>query len=108
MNRAQVDSAGASRGSFRSYATGFILAIVLTLLAFALVMSGALSRSATLFAIFGAAIVQILVHLHYFLHLDGSSAARWNVLALLFTLLILFLFIGGTLWIMVNLYYRMM
>jgi len=108
MNRAQVDSAGASRGSFRSYATGFILAIVLTLLAFALVMSGALSRSATLFAIFGAAIVQILVHLHYFLHLDGSSAARWNVLALLFTLLILFLFIGGTLWIMVNLHYRMM
>jgi len=108
MNRAQVDSAGASRGSFRSYATGFILAIVLTLLAFALVMSGALSRSATLFAIFGAAIVQILVHLHYFLHLDGSSAARWNVLALLFTLLILFLFIGGTLWITYNLHYRMM
>jgi cytochrome o ubiquinol oxidase operon protein cyoD len=108
MNRAQVDSAGASRGSFRSYATGFILAIILTLLAFALVMSGALSRSATLIGIFGAAIIQILVHLHYFLHLGRSSAASWNVLALLFTLLVMSLFIVGTLWIMHNLDYRMM
>jgi len=26
-----------------------------------------------------AAVMQILVHLHYFLHLDASSAMRWNV-----------------------------
>jgi cytochrome o ubiquinol oxidase subunit IV len=55
-----------------------------------------------------AGIVQILVHLHYFLHLDTSSAARWNLLAMMFTLLILALFVGGTLWIMFNLNYRMM
>jgi cytochrome o ubiquinol oxidase operon protein cyoD len=46
--------------------------------------------------------------LHYFLHLDTSSAARWNVLALIFTFLIMILFVGGTLWIMSNLNYRMM
>jgi cytochrome o ubiquinol oxidase operon protein cyoD len=108
MDHAGIESTGASNGSFRSYATGFILAIVLTVLAFALVMSGVLSRSATLFCIFGAAIVQMLVHLHYFLHLDRSSAARWNVFALLFTLLILIIFVGGTIWIMYNLSYRMM
>ena len=71
-------------------------------------MSGALPRSATLFSIFGAAIVQMLVHLHYFLHLDTSSAARWNVFALLFTLLIMIIFVGGTIWIMYNLNYLMM
>jgi cytochrome o ubiquinol oxidase operon protein cyoD len=108
MNQAQIDSIGASKGSIRSYATGFILAIVLTVISFALLMSGALSRSAVLFGLVGAAIVQILVHLHYFLHLDTSSAARWNVLALLFTLLIMALFVGGTIWIMYNLNYRMM
>jgi cytochrome o ubiquinol oxidase operon protein cyoD len=108
MNHAQIDSTGASKGSIRSYATGFILAIVLTVISFALLMSGALSRSAVLFGLVGAAIVQILVHLHYFLHLDTSSAARWNVLALLFTLLIMALFVGGTIWIMYNLNYRMM
>jgi cytochrome o ubiquinol oxidase operon protein cyoD len=108
MNHAQIDSTGASRGSFKSYATGFIVSIVLTAIAFALVMSGDLSRSAALFGIVGAALVQILVHLHYFLHMDTSSAARWNILALLFTLWIMTLFVGGTIWIMYNLNYRMM
>ena len=108
MNHAQIDSTGASRGSFKSYATGFILSIVLTAIAFAFVTSGDLSRSAALFGIVGAALVQILVHLHYFLHLDTSSAARWNILALLFTLWIMTLFVGGTIWIMYNLNYRMM
>jgi cytochrome o ubiquinol oxidase operon protein cyoD len=108
MSHAGIESTGASKGSLRSYTTGFILAIVLTVLAFALVMSGVLPRLATLFGIFGLAIVQMLAHLHYFLHLDTSSAARWNVLALLFTLLILIIFVGGTIWIMYNLNYRMM
>jgi len=107
MNQAQMDSIGASGGSFKSYATGFILSIVLTVIPFSLVMSGAVSRSAALFGTISAAIAQILVHLHYFLHLDTSSAARWNVLALLFTLLIMTLFVGGTIWIMYNLHYRM-
>jgi len=71
-------------------------------------MSGAWSTSATLVGILSAGIVQILVHLYYFLHLDTSSAARWNVLAMIFTVLIMILFVGGTLWIMYNLHYRMM
>jgi cytochrome o ubiquinol oxidase subunit IV len=108
MSEADFDSSGASRGSLRSYGTGFMLSLVLTAVPFALVMSGAVHRSATLFGIVAAAIVQVLVHLHYFLHLDTSSAPRWNVLALIFTLLIMILFVGGTLWIMHNLNYRMM
>jgi cytochrome o ubiquinol oxidase operon protein cyoD len=110
MNQAQIDSAGESRGSFNAYATGFVLSLVLTVIPFALVMRGAVSGSTALFCLIGAAIAQILVHLHYFLHLDTSSAARWNVLALLFTALIIALFVGGTLWIMVHLQlnYRVM
>ena len=108
MNETDIDSTGAGRGSFRSYGAGFILSVVLTAVAFGLVMSGAFSHGALLFGIFGAAALQILVHLHYFLHLDTSSTMRWNVLALVFTVLILVLFVGGTLWIMANLNYRMM
>ena len=100
MSQAPIDSTGVSRGSLKSYLTGFVLSLILTAIPFALVMSGALSSSATLAGIFSAGIVQILVHLHYFLHLDTSSAARWNVLAMIFTLLIMALFVGGTLWIM--------
>jgi len=108
MSQAPIDSTGISRGSLKSYLTGFVLSLILTAIPFAMVMSGTLSASATLAGIFSAGIVQILVHLHYFLHLDTSSAARWNLLAMMFTLLILALFVGGTLWIMFTLNYRMM
>jgi len=109
VNRTPIDSAGANRGSFKSYVTGFILSILLTAIAFALVMqSEGLLRLTVLFVVFGAAILQILVHLHYFLHLDTTSAARWNVMALIITLLIMILFVGLTLWIMSDLNYRMM
>jgi cytochrome o ubiquinol oxidase operon protein cyoD len=109
MNRIPMDSAGASRGSFKSYATGFILSILLTAIAFALaIQAGGLPRWTVLTGIFGTAILQILVHLHYFLHLDTSSATRWNMLALVMTLLIMILFVALTLWIMANLDYRMM
>ncbi len=108
MEHTPVDSSGASRGSYRSYAIGFILSIVLTALAFGSVMIGGFSRLTILAIIVGAAIAQILVHLHYFLHLDSSSESRWNLLAFVFTVLIMALFVGGTLWIMYNLNYRMM
>ncbi|MGC2693493.1 MAG: cytochrome C oxidase subunit IV family protein, partial [Desulfobaccales bacterium] len=68
----------------------------------------ALSSAAALAGIVGAGLLQVLVHLHYFLHLDTSSEARWNVLAMVFTLLIMILFVGGSIWIMSNLHYRMM
>ena len=108
MTQAPIDSTGVSRGSLKSYLTGFVLSLLLTAIPFALVMRGTWSSAATLAGIFGAGLVQILVHLHYFLHLDTSSAAHWNVLALIFTLLIMVLFVGGTLWIMSSLNYRMM
>lgn len=108
MSQASIDSTGVSRGSLKSYLTGFVLSLILTAIPFALVMSGTWSASAALAGIFSAGIAQILVHLHYFLHLDTSSAARWNVVALIFTLLIMALFVGGTLWIMSSLYHRMM
>ena len=109
MNQTSIDSSGAGRGSFKSYTTGFILSIALTAIAFGLVIqSEALPRWVVFVTIFSAATVQILVHLHYFLHLDTSSKARWNILALMLTVLIMTLFVGGSLWIMFNLNHRMM
>ncbi len=108
MNHVLMESAGAGKASLKSYLVGFLLAMLLTAVSFALVMSGKTSRSAALIGIFAAAVLQILVHLHYFLHLDMSSSARWNVMALLFTLLIMAIFIGGSIWIIFDLNYRMM
>jgi cytochrome o ubiquinol oxidase subunit IV len=108
MKSASIDSSGASKGSLKTYITGFVLSVVLTVIPFALVMGGGVPRSAMVWGICSAGIVQIFVHLHYFLHLDTSSAARWNVMALVFSLLIIFIFVGGTVWVMYTLNSRMM
>jgi len=52
--------------------------------------------------ILGAALVQIIVHLIYFLHMDRSSEQRWNVMAFAFTILIVSIVLVGSLWIMHN------
>jgi cytochrome o ubiquinol oxidase operon protein cyoD len=107
MNQAPLESTAAGKASLRSYLTGLGLALMLTGISFGLVMSGILSTWATLLAIFMAAFVQTLVHLYYFLHVDASPEARWNIWALLYTVLIMILFVGGGLWIMYNLHWRM-
>ncbi|MBW4092042.1 MAG: cytochrome o ubiquinol oxidase subunit IV [Proteobacteria bacterium] len=108
MAHATTADDAAGHGSLGSYVTGFALAVILTLIPFILVMSGALTGPSTMVVIFAAAIVQILVHLHYFLHLDSSSGQRWNMLAFLFTVVVIVMVVGGSVWIMYNLRGRTM
>ena len=113
-----------------NYLLGFTLALVLTLLAFGLVIAGAgvpfgsitslfsflhgqvslgeIPHRSIMIGIFILAFVQILVHLRYFLHLGFSPSQRWNMLTILFTLLIIIIMAGGTLWIIFSLNARMM
>ncbi|MCL7713449.1 cytochrome o ubiquinol oxidase subunit IV [Stenotrophomonas mori] len=106
----QAHSAGGeSHGSVKSYLTGFVLAALLTIIPFWAVMSGALpSAFATGMVILVTGVLQLLVHLVFFLHLDRSSAARWNVNAGLFTLVVIGIIVAGTLWVMWNMNYHMM
>jgi cytochrome o ubiquinol oxidase subunit IV len=107
MNQTHHNAAGAGGISLKSYATGFILSIVLTLIPFIMVMNGGLSHSLVIFCIFTAAVLQIIVQLHYFLHLNTSSSMYWNMMSFLFTVFIIVLFVGGSIWIMHSLHYRM-
>lgn len=92
----------------RSYLTGFVLALVLTLIPFGLVAADALSRQPALIVIAIAALLQVLVHLRFFLHLNLSTTPRENVLAIAFAAVLIFIMIGGSLWIMFDLNERMM
>ena len=94
------NSAGASHGSFGSYAVGFILSVILTAIPFWMVMSGGFSKSACLVAMVVLGLVQVLVHLVCFLHMNARSEGRWNLMALLFTAMIIVLLVGLSLWIM--------
>lgn len=99
---------GAGHATIKGYLIGFVLAVILTTIPFKMVMDGGYSQQTLLVTVMALAVVQIVVHLIYFLHLDGSSAQRWNVMAFLFTLLILAIVIVGSLWVMHNMNANMM
>lgn len=97
-----------AHGSYRSNTTGFILSLLLTLASFGMVMSGNIPVSLTLAVIVTLAVLQIIAQMHFFLHLDNSHAQRWNVMVLVYTLIIIVFLVVGTLWIMYNTHIRMM
>ena len=102
------EGVGEASAERRSYAVGLALAVVLTAVPFALVGLGVLGRGATLWVIGGCALVQIVVHFRFFLHIDLSRQKREDLQLILFTTLILVLMCGGTIWILFDLYGRMM
>jgi cytochrome o ubiquinol oxidase subunit IV len=100
--------AGAAHGSVRSYVTGFLLSVLLTAVPFALVMSGAPPAATIIPICIGLGVAQILAHLVYFLHMNTASTQTWNMAAFVFTLLIVAILVGGSLWVMYHLNINMM
>ncbi|MEQ9689984.1 MAG: cytochrome o ubiquinol oxidase subunit IV [Bauldia litoralis] len=91
----------------RAYLTGLVLALILTAVPFALVYFRLLSTGPTVAAIVIAAIVQVLVHLRFFLHIDFRRTPKENLLTLFFACFLIMAMVGGSLWIMIDLHYRM-
>jgi cytochrome o ubiquinol oxidase operon protein cyoD len=95
--------------SRRDYLIGFALSVLLTALAFWLVMTRtAGSKSAIALGVATLAVVQIIVHMVYFLHMNARLEGGWSLLALLFTLLLVVITLSGSLWIMYHLNINMM
>ncbi len=96
------------QGSYRSNTTGFIISLVLTIASFGMVMNSRIPVSLVMTIIVILAVLQIIAQMHFFLHLDSSPSQRWNVMVLLYTLIIIVFVVVGTLWIMYNVNMRMM
>lgn len=91
-------------GTRRSYLTGFVLSVILTAIPFWLVMAEVIeSRQITALLIFGCAIVQIVVHVVYFLHVDTRAEGGWTLISFVFTVVIVAIMIGGSVWVMYHL-----
>lgn len=91
-----------------SYAIGYVLALALTAAAFAAVHWPSFP-AATIFAIVLAlALVQLVVHFRFFLHISLGRSSRHDLLLILFSSLIIALMVSGTLVILFNLRGRMM
>lgn len=91
------------------YVKGFIFAVILTVIPFYLVMSGTIQDRATGLVVLGAfAIVQVVVHMVYFLHMNGKLQGGWTMLSTVFTVVFLAIGVAGTLWVMYQMNLHMM
>jgi len=96
-------------GSLKSYATGLLLSCILTAIPFWLVISKNINRfSEPGLALLSLAALQIVVHMVYFLHMNTKSEGGWSILALIFTLILVFIMLFGSVWVMYHLNHNMM
>jgi cytochrome o ubiquinol oxidase operon protein cyoD len=103
------DHHGASHGSMKGYLTGFILSVVLTAIPFWLVMGHVFADNrVTAVAVMALAVVQIVVHMVYFLHMNTKSEGGWTMLALIFTMVVVVITLAGSIWVMNHLNTNMM
>jgi cytochrome o ubiquinol oxidase operon protein cyoD len=86
----------------RSYLLGLGLAVLLTVASFYVAGSGFVWGPAIPTALVVLAIAQIGIHLVFFLHITTAPDNTNNVLALAFGVLIVFLVMVGTIWIMAH------
>ena len=95
---------GASHGTFKSYMIGFVLSVILTAIPFWLVMGDVLENKTLLvIAIMGLGVIQIFVHMIYFLHMNGKSEGGWTLMAMLFTVVLVMITLIGSLWVLYHL-----
>ncbi|KZD25579.1 cytochrome o ubiquinol oxidase subunit IV [Tardiphaga robiniae] len=100
---------GRDHGSMKSYLIGFFLSVVLTAIPFWLVMTGVIeNKNWTIAIVVAFAVVQIVVHMIYFLHMKTTSDAGWTMMALIFTIIIVVIALSGSLWVMYHLNVNMM
>ena len=102
-------SSGEAHGTRRDYITGFVLSVILTAIPFALVMSGIITDSRiTAGIVMVFALVQIVVHMVYFLHMNSKSENGWTLMALIFTIVVVTICLAGSLWVMFHMNANMM
>ena len=89
--------------SYLSYTVGVGLAILATIASFVVSQTDLLWAPGIPVGLVVLAIAQIGVHLVFFLHLGSGPESTNNVLALAFGVLVVFLVIGGSIWIITNL-----
>ena len=94
--------------SYLSYTVGLGFAILATIASFVVAQTDLLWPPGIPVGLIVLAFAQIGVHLVFFLHLGSGSDSTNNILALAFGVLIVFLVITGSVWIIANLNSNMM
>lgn len=94
--------------SMRDYVIGFAVSVVLTAIPFWLVMARPLDAGVTAAIIMAFAVVQIVVHMVFFLHMTPKAEGGWSLTSLVFTIVVVVIMLAGSLWVMHHLNTNMM
>jgi len=97
-----------SRANLLSYTVGFVFAVVLTVMSFAVAQTDLLWAPGIAVGLVVLAFAQIGVHLVFFLHMGSGPDNTNNIIALTYGVWIVFLVLAGSGWIMFNLSANMM
>ena len=97
-----------TRANYLSYTVGLGFAVLLTIGSFLVAQTNLLWAPGIPVGLVVLAFAQIGVHLVFFLHLGSGADNTNNILALAFGVLIVFLVITGSIWIIANLHANMM
>ncbi|MBE3569682.1 MAG: cytochrome o ubiquinol oxidase subunit IV [Bacillales bacterium] len=89
-----------NHGTLKSYVTGFILSIILTIIPLLLVTNHALSKGMLIVAIMTMAVLQFVIQLVFFMHIRESEKPRYNVFALVLGIVFVMTIVVGSMWIM--------
>jgi cytochrome o ubiquinol oxidase operon protein cyoD len=95
-------------GNYLSYTVGLGLAVLLTIMSFVVAQTNLLWAPGIASGLVALAFAQIGVHLVFFLHIGFGPEHKNNILALAFGVLIVFLVIAGSWWIVTDLNANMM
>lgn len=100
---------GEGHGTLRGYVIGFLASVVLTIIPFWLVLGDVTGNpTVTALLVMELGVIQILVHMFYFLHMNSSSQGGWTLMALIFTVVIVLITLIGSMWVMHHLNTNMM
>ena len=106
-NTGELDPQDSAASEIRSYAAGFVVSLLLTIGAFAAVLSD-LPTAWKVGLVCAAALLQIVAHMRNFLHLSFSGGqSTEDLLLVLFSVSLLAIMAGGTWYIMSDLGGRM-
>ncbi|MBV8682201.1 MAG: cytochrome o ubiquinol oxidase subunit IV [Caulobacteraceae bacterium] len=99
---------GEFTAGWRTYVLGLAIAIGLTIASFWVAQTHLIYGPAIDMALATLAVAQMGIHLIFFLHITTGPDNTNNVLALAFGILVVFLVIFGSIWIMIHMNQSMM
>ena len=100
---------GMGHKTLATYALGFLLCIILTLIPFFSVIHPIFEKKIILAILLLSAVLQFFVQVICFLRMNyQTEQSKMNVMSFVFAGVVLFVVIGGSVWIMTSLNYFMM